>query len=96
MIHGNLDAEKYDMIKDCAAADMLQVRMVLYLGAYLGFTFRCAHIKASFIHSGPIKRQFYVRPPRDFPHDESELWKLLKLPYGMREAGQQWLLRIDD
>lgn len=54
LFHKNLDVEKDDVIEDRTAAVMLLVRMVLFLGAFLGFTFGCADIKASFMQSGPI------------------------------------------
>lgn len=46
--------------------------------------------------SGSITLQVYVRPPRDFPHNKGELWKMIKLLCGMREAGWQWILKIKD
>lgn len=96
MVHGNLNAEKNYVRSDFAAANMLLVRMIICLGTFLGFTFGWADIKEAFFQSHPIKRQVYVRPPLDFPHDKGELWELFTLPDGMREAGLQWLLTIEE
>lgn len=51
-----------------------------------GFTIRWADIKGASMQSRPITRHFYIRPPKDFPHEKGKLWKLPKLSYGMREA----------
>lgn len=48
------------------------------------------------MQSGPLTRDVFVRPTRDFPHERGDLWKLLKMPYGMRDAGRQWLLKIEE
>lgn len=66
--HGNLDAEKEEVRADYAAADMILVRLILFLGSCLGFTFGCTDIKAAFMKYGPITRQVYVRFPRNCPH----------------------------
>lgn len=95
-VHGNLVAEKDDVHADCAAADLLMVRLILCLGTCLAFKIGLADIKRAFIQYGPITRDGYVRPPSDCPQERGELCKLLKLPYEMREGGRRWLLKIDE
>lgn len=91
-----MDLERNDVRADCAAADMSLVTLILCLGTCLGSTFGCADIKAALMQSGPITRKVYVRPPRDCQHEKGEIWKLLKIPYGMCDAGRQWILKIED
>lgn len=45
--------------------------------------------------SRPITREVFVRPPRMIGEERGKLWKLKKLPYGLAEAGPQWLLMAE-
>ena len=96
VLHGNRDREKNDIRKDSASADMTIFRLVLSLGVILNFTFGVADIKGAYMQSGPAKREIYVRPPKDWTTTRHTLWKLLKLPYGIVEAGRQWLKTIEE
>lgn len=96
VVHGNRDDDKDLVRSDSAAADMMIVRLVISLAAMLGFNLATADIKGAYMQSGPIRREVYVRPPRDCFRKRGVVWKLLKLPYGMTEAGRQWLLRVED
>lgn len=96
VVHGNRDDEKKTVRSDSAAADMMIVRLVASLAAILGFELGTADIKGAYMQSGPITREVYVRPPRDCYRKRGVVWKLLKLPYGMTDAGRQWQLRVED
>lgn len=48
------------------------------------------------MHSAPIYREMYVRPPKELREDGRELWKLLNLPYAVVEAARQWKKVSDD
>lgn len=67
---------------------------------FLGFQIWNADIKGAYLQSSPIKRAIYVKPPRDWIRigkcKRIELWKLLKIPYGIVEAGRQWMICIED
>lgn len=53
-------------------------------------------MKAPFMQSGQTTRQVYVRPPRDCKDERSDMWNLLKLTYGMRDAGWWCILEIEE
>ena len=38
----------------------------------------------------------FVRPPNEWPGARGVVWKLLKLPYGLADAGHQWQVIIDE
>lgn len=98
--HGNEDKEKDTVRKDSAAAQFTVIRLLLSLAAILRFRLAKIDVKKAYLQSGPIQRTIYVRPPRELYKIPSEkprvsrgiLWKLLKLPYGIVEAGRQWQL----
>lgn len=94
--HGNHDSEKEEIRKDSSNAQLFVVRLLLSLVTFLDFRIATADITGAYLQSGPIKRDIYVRPPRDWGCDRSILWKLLKLPYGIVEAGRQWQTVVEE
>lgn len=94
VLHGNRDKDRFGVRRDSASADLSVIRLVISLGVLLGFGFGTADVKGAYMQNGPIKRDIYVRPPKEFGM-RGKLWKLLRLPYGIVEAGRQWLCVIE-
>ena len=88
--HGNHDNEKDTVRKDSSNASLFVVRLLLSLATFLSFRIATADIKGAFLQSGPINRQIFVRPPKEWHGPRGVLWKLRKLPYGIADAGRQW------
>ena len=93
--HGNHDDEKDNVRKDSSNAPLFVVRLLLSLATFLGFRIGTADIKGAFLQSGPITRQIFVRPPREWTSSRATLWKLRKLPYGIADAGRQWQKTVE-
>jgi len=94
--HGNHDDEKDEVRKDFSNAKLFVVRLLLSLVTFLGFRIGTADIKSAYLQSGPIQRDIYVRPPRDWTSIRGILWKLLKLLYGIADAGRQWQRVVEE
>lgn len=98
--HGNEDDDKDEVRKDSANAQLAVIRLMLSLVTFLGFMVKTADIKGAYMQSGPIQRDIYVRPPREWHYIENYsrgiLWLLTKLPYGIVEAGRQWMLAVEE
>lgn len=94
--HGNHDDEKDEVRKDSSNAPLFVVRLLLSLVTFLGFRNGTADIKGAFLQSGPIDRDVYIRPPREWPTVRGMLWKLRKLPYGIANAGRQWQKVVEE
>lgn len=92
--HGNRDVEKEDIRKDSATAQLCVIRLLLSIASSLRFRIVFADIKDSYLQSGPIQREIYVRPPKKWQVAPGVLWKVLwrltKLPYRIFKAGRQW------
>ena len=98
--HGNEDKEKDFVRKDSSAAQFTVIRLLLSAAAYHGFRLGKIDVKKAYLQSGPIRRQVYVRPPKEYYSCRNSpkrkvLWKLSKLPYGIVEAGRQWQLTAE-
>lgn len=96
VIYGNRDDEKDDIRKDSATEDMTATRFVISMAVTLGFLFAVADIKGAYMQSGPIERSIYLIPPKQLFRGRVILWDLQKRPYGIVEAGTQWLKVSDE
>ena len=94
--HGNKDVYKDDIRKDSSTAQFDVIRILLAAVTFLGMRLAMADIKGAYLQSGPIQREIYVRPPREWTDARGKVWKLTKLPYGIVEAGRQWAKTIED
>ena len=54
---------------------------------------RSIDIRAAFLHSDKLKREVFVRLPKDIA-EEGILWKLQKPLYGLTDAGRRFWLRV--
>lgn len=94
VLHGNRDKEKYIVRRDSAPADLAIVRIVVALAQILNFTLATANVKGAYMESGPILRNIFAKPRKKLCPRHS-LWKLLRLPYSMMEAGRQWFCAVE-
>lgn len=97
--HGNRDTEKDCIRKDSATAQLCIIRLLLSIITVLGFRLGFADIKGAYLQSGPIQRDIFVRPPKEWQGARGMLWRVLwrltKLPYGIVEAGRQWQKTVE-
>lgn len=87
--HGNRDNQKDEIRKDSCNAPLFIVRLFLSVATFMGFRIGTEDIKGAFLQSGLITRDIYVRPPHEWNSERDIFWKLLKLPYGIADAGRQ-------
>ena len=83
VVHGNEDAKEEDIRKDTATAHLFKIRLILSLAVCYNFMIGKIDIEAAYFQSGPIKRQIYVRPPKESLLFRT-VWKLLGLPLRKR------------
>lgn len=99
VLHGNKDLEKDSVRKDSATAQLCVIRFLLSIVTFLGLRLGFADIKGANLQSDPIKRDVFVRPPKEWQGSSGMLWRVLwrltKLPYGIVEAGRQWQKTIE-
>lgn len=94
--YGNEDNDRYRVRKYSLNAQVNVVRLLIYIFTFLQFYIGAADIKGAYLQSRPIKREGNVRPPRELHLMHKEqlgvLCKFLKVPYGIVEAGREWML----
>lgn len=98
--HGNEEDDKDSVRKDSSNAQLSIVRLPLSLFTFLFFSIKTVDIKGAYLQSGPIKRDTYMRPSSGWSskteYRKGTLWKLTKLPYGIVDAGRQWMLTVEE
>lgn len=92
--HGNRSWEKGQIRSDCAHGRFDVVRLMLYVSNVLRLTLGCSDVQGAYLQSGPIKREVYIRPSREWVHRRGHVWTLNTLTYGIFEAGRQWVKTI--
>ena len=80
--HENLGMDKDGIPKNSTDAQYPTIMIMLSLSALMELKVGTIAISAAYFQSGPIKRE--IRSKR------GTIWKLLKLHYGIVEAGRQW------
>lgn len=96
VLHGNRDRDRFTVRRDSSSADLSVVRLLLSLSVMLRLEIATADVKGAYMQSGRIQRDIYVRPPRSHSNRHAPLWKLRRLPYGIVEAGRQWLCAVEN
>ena len=86
--HENLEKDKDGIRKDSAAAQFPTIRLMLSLSALMGLKVGTIDIPVAYLQSGSIKRDIFVHPPTEHRNKRGTTRKLLKLPYGIAEAGR--------
>lgn len=74
---------------DAVAARSHVIRLILSISTLRGLITKCIDIKGAYMQSELINRELYVRSPRDLRLEQTILWCLTKIPYGIAEAGRQ-------
>lgn len=94
--HGNCEELKDEVRKESATAQYNVIRLLLAISTYLPMRVGLVDISGSYIQSGPIRREAFARPPREWDRTtRGPIWELLKFPYGITEAERQWALVLE-
>jgi Reverse transcriptase (RNA-dependent DNA polymerase) len=96
VLHGNEDNERDDVRKDTQAASFTSIRILLALASIYHLHIASIDIKGTYLQSGRCRLDIFVHPPNEWRKVRGVGWKLLKLTYGLPDAGHQWQTVIDD
>lgn len=94
--HGNRDEMKEDVQKNSSPAQFIIIRLVQSDATCMHGGIGMVVINGGYFQSGPIKRSKFVRPPRESTGRTREsICQLLKILYGITEAGRQRALFME-
>lgn len=63
--HGNEKSDNDSVRNDFSNAQLAVVRLLLAIVTFLGFKTKTAGVTGAYLQSGPIKRNIYIRSPRE-------------------------------
>lgn len=90
--HGSHDQDCFTVRTDSASADLSTMHLSISIA--LAVDVATADVKGTYMQSGPIRKALYVKLPIQIAK-RNTIWKLLRLPYGIVEAGRQRLCAIE-
>ena len=79
-----------DVRRDSPTIGKSAMRTIMTIAAYKRWTVKTTDIKSAFLQGETIKRDVYIKPPKEANYAESKLWKLNKCLYGLNEAARQF------
>lgn len=85
----NQDKLKGKIRNDSATACFDKIRVLLSLPTIKRMQLFSIDVKGTYLQSRPIGRRIHVRASRELQKWKSYLYRLLKLPYRISEAGRQ-------
>ena len=91
--HGFAENERPQ--SDSPTANWESLRLFLAISASLGLENLCSiDVSADFLQAEKLHRDVYVKLPKFVNPDESVVYKLEKLLYGLSDAGRQYWLKL--
>lgn len=93
--HGNEDAMKEELTKDCATCSPAGLRILESVAALFGWTVIRIDAKSAFLQTGKADRKVYVIPPNESEMKSTHLWLLLAAAYGLVNANAKWQAKSD-
>lgn len=96
VLHGNEEHNSLNLRRDAAALSFTALRVILTIAALCRLEICSVDAASAYLQSGDAPRPIIVRPPRECLSSHRYYWLLKLLPYGIRDAGRQWLIVFEN
>ena len=80
--------------KDSPTCSKESLRMLLAIISSNNWKLHSLDVKSAFLQGSLLERDVFIKPPKEA--NTSCLWKMLRCPYGLADAGRLWYLRLKD
>ena len=80
--------------KDSPTCSKESLRIALTIFSSYAWRLHSLDVKSAFLQGLPMERTVYLRPPKEAKSEF--LWKMLRCPYGLSDAGRHWYLRLKE
>lgn len=91
VVQGHNDCEKNLLVHSANTIRQHSVRLLVALSEIFNFTIWSQDVYQDYLQAaGRIKRNVFIKPPREFQLTPDELLMLLKPLYGLNDAGDCW------
>ena len=78
--------------KDSPTCSKESLRISLAIISCYKWKLHSIDIKSAFLQGNPMEREVYIKPPKEAK--TTYIWKMLRCPYGLADAGRSWYLRL--
>ena len=68
------------------------LRMCLALISCHSWKLHSLDVKSAYLQGTPMERKVLIKPPKEA--GSTHLWKMIRCPYGLADAGRHWYLRL--
>ena len=81
-----------DIQKDSPTCAKESLRLTLAIISSFRWKLQSLDVKSAFLQGNQMDRDVYIKPPKEA--NTRSIWKMLKCPYGLVDAGRLWYLRL--
>ena len=94
LVARGFEEDKSQLRTDSPTCSKDSLRMLLTILSAYKWQLKSIDIKSAFLQGSNIARDIFLKPPKEAKTDK--LWKLLKAPYGLADAGRKWYIRVQE
>ena len=94
LVARGFEEETTQLKKDSPTCSRETVNLVFWVASGNKWHCHTVDVKAAYLQGDDIKREVYLRPPKEF--DTGQIWKLKKTVYGLADAARAWYIRVKD
>ena len=94
LVARGFEEETTQLKKDSPTCSRETVNLVFWVASGNKWHCHTVDVKAAYLQGDDIKREVYLRPPKEF--DTGQIWKLKKTVYGLVDAARAWYIRVKD
>ena len=94
LVARGFEEDKSQLRTDSPTCSKDSLRMLLTILSAYEWQLKSIDIKSAFLQGSNIARDIFLKPPKEAKTDK--LWKLLKAPYGLADAGRKWYIRVQE
>ena len=70
------------------------LRLLLCIISCHSWRLHSLDVKSAFLQGANMEREVFIKPPKEA--NTTSLWRMLRCPYGLADAGRHWYLRLKD
>ena len=88
--------EEFLMQSDSPTVGKGTMRIFLTLASIHNWTVKTTDIKSAFLQGQEIKRDVYIKPPKEYENAKGVIWKLRHGLYGLKDGARQFYLSVKE
>ena len=92
LVARGFEEDKSQLRTDSPTCYKDSLRILLSVLSARNWKLKSIDIKSAYLQGNETQREIYLKPPKEA--NTVNLWKLIRTPYGLVDAGRQWYIRV--